>query len=157
MPLFLSRICPFLLSIYSCFFLLVNFIDGHVRNVTTISRTRDRKREYFQLNLKGKNEEKRIMPFSPEKHKLLLKIKKKQADSKIKKFRLNDKNEIIVGDYTSVRETEPISERKEKERSFVSAAYINNEAQLYDVACVTSVQSTEWTQTKKLFISEKQY
>ena len=97
------------------------------------------------------------MPFSPENHKLLLKIKKKQADSKIKKFRLNDKNEIIVGDYTSVRETEPMSERKEKERSFVSAAYINNEAQLYDVACVTSVQSTEWTQTKKLFISEKQY
>ena len=54
------------------------------------------------------------MSFSPEKHKLLLKIQNKQTCCKIKRFQLNDKNEIIFGDYTSVRETEPMSERKKK-------------------------------------------
>ena len=125
-----------LVSIFTCFFLLVNFIDGYVRNVTAISPSRDRNRKYFQFTLQGKEEEKRVVSFSPE---LLLKIQNKQTDCEIKKFRLNDKNEIIVGDYTSVRETEPMFERKEEERSFVSVVYINNEAQLYAVVNATGL------------------
>ena len=45
----------------------------------------------------------------------------------------------IVGDYTLVRETEPMFDRKEKGHSFVSVAYIKNKAQLYDVANVTGL------------------
>ena len=62
--------------------------------------------------------------------KFLLKIQNKQRGCEIKKFHLNHKNEIIVCDYTSVHETEPMFERREKEHSFVSVAYINNEAQI---------------------------
>ena len=60
-------------------FLLVNFIDGYVRNVTAISPSPDRKRKYFQFILQGKEEEKRVVSFSPKKHKLLLKIQNKQT------------------------------------------------------------------------------
>ena len=45
----------------------------------------------------------------------------------------------IVGDYTLVRETEPMFDRKEKGHSFVSVAYIKNKAQLYDVAYITGL------------------
>ena len=55
--------------------------------------------------LQGKDQEKRVVRLFPEKHILLLKIQNKQTGCEIKKFRLNFKNEIIVGDSTSVRET----------------------------------------------------
>ena len=44
---------------------------------------------------------------------------------------------IIINDYTSVKEIEPTFEKKEKKRSFVSVAFKNNEAQLYDVINIT--------------------
>ena len=61
-----------------------------------------------------KRKKRGLCHYPPEKHKLLLKVQNKQTDYEIKKFRLNDMNEIIVGDYTSVRETEPMFERKKK-------------------------------------------
>ena len=42
-----------------------------------------------------------------------------------------------MSDYFSVCETQPMFERKEKERSFVSVASINNVAQLYVFVNVT--------------------
>ena len=63
-------------------FLLFNFIDGYVWDVSAVSRSRDRKREYFQFILQVKEEEKSVLSFSPEKHKLLLKIQHKQVVNK---------------------------------------------------------------------------
>lgn len=69
-----------LVSVFTCFFLLVSFLDGFVGNVTAVSLICDRNRKYFKFTLQGNDEEKRALSFSPKKHKLLLKSKiNKQA------------------------------------------------------------------------------
>ena len=58
-------------------FVLLELINGYVKNVSTVSPRRDRKRNYFQYTLRTKDEERRVVSFSPEKHKLLSKIQVK--------------------------------------------------------------------------------
>ena len=58
-------------------FVLVELINGYVKNVSTVSPRRDRKRNYFQYTSRTKDEERRVVSFSPEKHKLLSKIQVK--------------------------------------------------------------------------------
>ena len=105
--------------------------------MTAISPSRDRKRKCFHFTLQDKQEENWVVSFSPKRHKLLLKSQVKQTRREIKKFLLNDRNETVMSDYFSVCETQPMFERKEKERSFVSVASINNVAQLYVFVNVT--------------------
>ena len=109
----ISRICPIscktrlLVSMFSCFFLLITFIDGYIRNVSVVSPSLVRKGKYFQSTLLGSDKKKSIVTFSQKKQKLLQKIQDKQTSCELKMFPLNDKKEIFIGDYTSVRETEP--------------------------------------------------
>ena len=58
-------------------FVLLELINRYVKNVSTVSPRRDRKRNYFQYTLRTKDEERRVVSFSPEKHKLLSKIQVK--------------------------------------------------------------------------------
>ena len=96
-----------------------------------------RKCKYFQFTLQTKDEERRVVSFSPGKQKLLKKIQAKSTNCELRKRPSNSKEEIIINDYTSVKEIEPTSEKKEKKRSFVSVAFRNNEAQLYDAVNIT--------------------
>ena len=55
-------------------FVLVELINGYVKNLTAVSPSRGQKRKYFQFTLQTKGE-RRVVSFSPEKHKLLSKIR----------------------------------------------------------------------------------
>ena len=57
-------------------FVLLELINGYVKNVSTDSPSRDRKRKYLQFTLRTKDE-RRVVSFAPEKHKLLSKIQVK--------------------------------------------------------------------------------
>ena len=64
----------------------------------------DRKQSYFHLQTKdGKT---RGVSFSPQKHKLLEKLQNDGTGCELKKFRLSNRNETIINDYTSVREVQ---------------------------------------------------
>ena len=62
---------------------------------------------------------------------------KPKTNCELRKCRSSSKEEIIINYYTSVKEIEPTFEKKEKKCSFVSVAFVNNEAQLYDVVNIT--------------------
>ena len=55
-------------------FVLVELINGYVKNLTAVSPSRGQKRNYFQFTLQTKGE-RRVVSFSSEKHKLLSKIR----------------------------------------------------------------------------------
>ena len=61
-----------------------------------------------------KDEERRVVSFSPEKNKLLLKIQAKNTNCELGKCRSNSKEETIINGYTSVKEIEPTFERKKR-------------------------------------------
>ena len=108
-----------------------------MKNLSAVSPIRDRKRKYFQITLQTKDEEKIVVSSFSEKHRLLSKIQAKNTNCKLRKCRSNSKEETIINDYASVEEIEPTFEKKEKKRSFVSVAFVNNEALLYDVVNIT--------------------
>ena len=118
-------------------FVLVELINGYVKNLLAVSPIRDRKRKYFQITLQTKDEERIVVSSFSEKHRLLSKIQAKNTNCKLRKCRSNSKEETIINDYASVEEIEPTFEKKEKKRSFVSVAFVNNEALLYDVVNIT--------------------
>ena len=47
-------------------FVLVELINGYVKNLSAVSPSRDRKRKYFQFTLQTKDEERRAVWFWPE-------------------------------------------------------------------------------------------
>ena len=108
-----------------------------MKNLSAVSPIRDRKRKYFQITLQTKDEERIVVSSFSEKHRLLSKIQAKNTNCKLRKCRSNSKEETIINDYASVEEIEPTFEKKEKKRSFVSVAFVNNEALLYDVVNIT--------------------
>ena len=116
-------------------FVLVELINGYVKNLSAVSPSRDQKRKYFQFTLQTKNEERRVVSFQ-KKMNFCQKFKPKRQ-TELSKCRSNSKEEIIINGYTSVKEIEPAFEKKEKKRSFVSVAFVNNEAQLYDIVNIT--------------------
>ena len=61
----------------------------------------DRKQSYFHLQTK--DDKTREVSFSPEKHKLLEKLQNHGTGCELKTFRLSNRNETIINDYTSVR------------------------------------------------------
>ena len=58
-------------------FVLVELINGYVKNLSAVSSSRDRELKHFQFTLQTKDEERRFVSFSQEKHKLLSKIQAK--------------------------------------------------------------------------------
>ena len=112
-------------------------INGYGKNLSAVSPGRDQKLKYFQFTLQTKDKERRVVSFSPEKCKRLSKIQSKNTNCELRKCRSNSKEEIIINDYISVKEIELTFEKKEKKRSFVSVAFVNNEAQLYDIDNIT--------------------
>ena len=122
---------------FYCNVCLVELINGYMKNLSTVSPSRDRKSKYFQFTLQTKDEERRVVSFSPEKHKILSKIQAKNTNCELRKCRSNSKEEIIINDFNSVKEIEKTFEKKEKKRSFVSVAFASNDLQLYDVVNIT--------------------
>ena len=118
-------------------FVLVELINGYVKNLSAVSPIRDQKRKYFQITLRTKDEERIVVSFFSEKHRLLSKIQAKNTNCELRKCRSNSKEETIINDYASVEEIEPTFEKKEKKRSFVSVAFLNNGTLLYDVVNIT--------------------
>ena len=111
-----------------------------MKNLSSVKQfNNDRKRSYFHFHLQTEDDEIRVVSFSPEKHKLLEKIQNQDTGCKLKKLRLNSKIEIIVNDYTSVREVQPNFRKIEKKRQFVTIAHIKNEPELYDIVNVTGI------------------
>ena len=82
--------------------------------VFPIKVSKDKKIKYFNLSMQNDKAPHRVC-FSLEKHRLLIDIDKDSANSGIefKRFRSRDnKNDIIVNDFTSVKKTEVNFERK---------------------------------------------
>ena len=121
-------------------FVIVNLTNGYVKNLSPVEPfNNDRKRSYFHFDLQTEDDETRVVSFSPEKHKLLEKIQNQDTGCELKRFPLNSKNEIIINDYTSVREVQPNFQKIEKKRQFVTIAHINDESELYDIVNVTGI------------------
>ena len=51
----------------------------------------------------------------------------------LKRFKVNEKNEILIGDNTTLRESKPGFARQNKQREFVTVSHVNNEAQIFDI------------------------
>ena len=94
-------------------FVLLELINGYVKNVSTVSPRRDRKRNYFQYTLRTKDEERRVVSFSPEKQ-TSVKNSSQNRNCEMRKCRSNSKEKIIIDDYASVKEKDSTSEKKEK-------------------------------------------
>ena len=60
------------------------------------------------------------------------KIHQAETGSELKRYKLNDKNDIIVNDNTILKKVKSTFERQQKQRTFILITYINNEAQLYE-------------------------
>ena len=64
-----------------------------------------------------------------------------------KRYKMNDKKEITVNDNTILKEINPTFEHQQKQCTFVSVSYADNEAQLYErvnyVGLVFKVSSIE--------------
>ena len=108
-----------------------------MKSLSAFSPGRDQKFKYFQFTLQTKDKERRVVSFSPEKYKFLSKIQSKNTNCELRKCHSNSKEETIINDYISVKEIELTFEKKEKKRSFVSVAFVDNEAQLYDIVNIT--------------------
>ena len=94
---------------------IVNLTNGYVKNLSPVKPfNNDRKRSYFHFHLQTEDDETRVVSFSPEKHKFLEKIQNEDTGCEFKKFRFDSKNEIIINDYTSVREVQPNFRKIEK-------------------------------------------
>ena len=48
-------------------FVLIELINGYVKNLSAVFPSRDRKRKYFQFTLQTKYQDRRVISFSPEK------------------------------------------------------------------------------------------
>ena len=84
-------------------FVIVNLTNGYVKNLSLVKPfNNDRKRSYFHFHLQTEDDETRVVSFAPEKRKLLKKIQNQGTHCKLKMFRVNSENEIIINDYTSV-------------------------------------------------------
>ena len=84
-------------------FVLVELINGYVKNLSTASPSKEKNRKYFQLILQTNNEERSVVSFLPSKHKLLSKSQAKSTNCEFRKCSSNSKEEIIINDYTSVK------------------------------------------------------
>lgn len=109
---------------------------GYVSNLSMVSPSKDRKRKYFHFTLQTEKDAKRVVCFSPEKHRLIAKINKEKQGCEIKKFRLNDKDEIMVGDYSSVKQQSLPFPQTEIERKLTQISTILNETGLFEVVNV---------------------
>ena len=120
------------------FFLLELTTAGFVSKVSTVSPSKDRKRCYFEFTLQAVDKCHRVICFSPEKHKLVSKLANsdKETGIEIKKFRANDKDEILIGDYSSVKRTTLHYQKKEPSISYVTIEEVINECMLHDVVNV---------------------
>ena len=78
------RICYQLLhDLHSCdlYEVFVELINGYEKNLSAVFPSRDQNRKYFQCTLQRKvNEVRKVVSFSPEKHKLLSNIQAKNIN-----------------------------------------------------------------------------
>ena len=65
-------------------FILVELINGYLKDLAAVSLSRDRKCKYFQFTLQTKDEERRVASFSLEKHKYLSKIQTKNTNCELR-------------------------------------------------------------------------
>ena len=98
---------------------MINLTNGYVKNLSPVKPfNNDRKRSYFHFHLQTEDDETRVVSFSPEEHKLLQKIQYQDTEFELKirteKFPLNNKNEFIINDHTSVRDVHPNFRKTEK-------------------------------------------
>ena len=77
--------CAFHEVLLQCLFVLVELINGYVKDLSAVSPSRDRKCKYFQFTLQTKDEERRVASFSLEKHKHLSKIQTKNTNCELRK------------------------------------------------------------------------
>ena len=77
-------------------------INGYVKDLTVLSPSHDRKRKHFEFTLQASDDEQRVFCFNPEKHKPLSKIHQAETGCALKRYKLNDKNEMIVNDNDAI-------------------------------------------------------
>ena len=97
------KICSGPFMKFYCNVCLVELIYGYVKNLSEASPSKEKNRKYFQLTLQTNNEERSAVSFLPFKHKLLSKSQAKSPNCEFRKCSSNSKGEIIINDYTSVK------------------------------------------------------
>ena len=93
-------------------------INDYVKNLTVASPSRDRKRINFELTLQTSDDEKRVVGFNPKNQKLMSEIHQAEAGCELKKYKLNDKNEITVNDDTVLTEIKSTFECQQKQATY---------------------------------------
>jgi len=115
-------------------YLIDETITGFVTQVSPIKTAKsNNKRKFFDFLLTTNDKHERSVCFSPEKHKLVSEICESKQGCEIKKFKRSDTNDIIVGDYTSVKRTKLDFNQGEVKTEMCSIAYILNESKLFEM------------------------
>ena len=86
-----------------------------------------------------KDKSERSVCFSPEKHKLLQSIAKKQSGCELKRFRRSDTNDILVTDYTSVKQQELPFKKPSHEIKYTPLSTVADELGLLEMVNVTGI------------------
>lgn len=105
-------------------------------DVSPIKLSKDNKRKFFDFELSTKNDQRRSICFSPEKHKLISHMANTKSACEIKKFTENGSDELLIGDYSSVKKTKLDFEMKVFERKLISIENIINECSLFQTSGV---------------------
>ena len=63
----------------------------------------------------------------------MTKIEENETACQLIKFKVNEKNKILIDDNTTLRESKPGFARQNKQREFVTVSHVNNETQIFDI------------------------
>ena len=87
---------------------------------------RNIKRKYFTFDIDTYGNKERTVCFFPEKHLVINKIEENGKACELKRFKCSDISDILITDYTLVKEVEPQSPKSDMQTEFVTIATILN-------------------------------
>ena len=104
---------------------------GYVRNVSPVKQSKDRKRNFFDFQLETESKTERSVCFSAQKFNLVKAISDENSCCEIKKFRRSDTDDIMIGEYSSVKKINPLFAKPQHTPQFTTILAILNECQLF--------------------------
>lgn len=100
---------------------------------------KNQKRKYFDFTLNTEEKQERTVCFSPEKHTLVNRIFQQHSGCEIKKFKRSDSNDVLITDFSSVRQFTPDFEKPTHELVYKNIEAISNECPLYNIVNVVGI------------------
>ena len=106
---------------------------GYVRNVSPVKQSKDRKRKFFDFQLETESKTERSVCFSAQKCNLVKAISDENSCCEIKKFRRSSTDDIMIGEYSSVKKINPLFAKPQHTPQFTTISAILNECQLFQI------------------------